>query len=169
MVQGESRPAGSKTAMPIWCKKTGDYLRKDGRIVTRAMHPKTKTKESVRDYMNRAAAAARETYGDGPLLEGPLRLVAVFYRPRPRGHFGTGRNIGKLKASAPPYPTTTPDTLKLCRAVEDALKKVIWRDDSQVCDHSIRKMYGSHYYAEVEISTLDEVGELQREVEAMLI
>ena len=47
-VHGEARPAGSKTAMPCWDAKKGDYRRtKTGRIITNVMHAKTKTKEPV--------------------------------------------------------------------------------------------------------------------------
>lgn len=71
----------------------------------------------------------------------PVLLTLVFYRPRPKGHFGTGRNAGTLKASAPSYPTTMPDLTKLIRATEDGLTKIVWRDDSQVVAQQTFKLY----------------------------
>ena len=76
-------------------------------------------------------------------FEGPLCLDMIFVRARPKGHYGTGRNEGVLKAWAEDLlPTTKPDTLKLGRCVEDALSKIIYIDDSQVVEHHIRKIYG---------------------------
>lgn len=163
-VQGESRPAGSKTAMPSWNRKTQDFQRgPDGRIITRVFHAKTKTKEPTKDYMQRVGAAAREVY-DGPLLEGPLILSLRFYRARPKGHYGTGRNAGKIKPSAPRSPIKVPDLTKLTRAIEDGLTKVIWRDDAQVCRLDATKAFGTHHYVEVEIMTIE--GDLQHEGES---
>lgn len=76
------------------------------------------------------------------LLEGPLALDAVFFRPRPASHYGTGRNAGVLKASAPPYPATRPDTTKLLRGVEDALTGVLYRDDAQIVRQVVAKDWG---------------------------
>ena len=49
-------------------------------------------------------------------------LDLLFRFPRPRSHFGTGRNAGQLKPSAPFYVRTRPDLDKLARAVGDALR-----------------------------------------------
>lgn len=69
----------------------------------------------------------------GPPTEGPLILNIVFRLPRPKDHFGTGRNAGKLKPSAPEWPTKKPDVDKLERAILDALTIAkVYRDDSQV-------------------------------------
>ena len=153
-VHGEARPAGSKTAMPCWDAKKGDYRRtKTGRIITNVMHAKTKTKEPVKQYMQRVGAAAREVY-DGPLIDVSVGLKLRFYRARPKGHFGTGRNSEKLKASAPPYPITTPDLTKLLRAVEDGLTKVLWRDDVLVRALDVTENWGTHHYVEVTVWTL---------------
>lgn len=70
--------------------------------------------------------------------------VAVALRfglPRPKGHWGTGRNADRLKPSAPAWPATKPDVDKLERAVLDALTGVLWADDSQVVVLSADKVY----------------------------
>ena len=36
-----------------------------------------------------------------PILEGPVRVTLMFRFPRPKGHYGTGRNADKVKDSAP--------------------------------------------------------------------
>lgn len=75
---------------------------------------------------------------------GPTEIVLAFYMPRPKGHYGTGRNAGTLKHDAPLWPTTKPDLDKLIRCVKDALTKIAWNDDSQVASVRAFKMYASH-------------------------
>lgn len=76
-----------------------------------------------------------------PLREA-VRLEVVFTLPRPKSHFGTGRNAGLVKASAPQYPTGKPDTDKLLRSTQDALKDAgVLLDDSVVTDTVAAKRY----------------------------
>lgn len=91
-----------------------------------------------RDWRATVQHAIVEVY-QGPPLDGPLEVSLTFTLPRPRGHFGAH---GKLRPSAPAYPTTRPDRSKLCRAVEDAATGLLWRDDSQIICGSITKGYG---------------------------
>jgi Holliday junction resolvase RusA-like endonuclease len=90
------------------------------------------------------------------LLEGALLLEATFYRPRPASHFGSGRNAGVLKASAPPFPTVRPDTTKLLRAIEDALKGIWYRDDAQIVDQAVRKRWGTTARVEMRVQVIEE-------------
>lgn len=71
-------------------------------------------------------------------LDGPLYMFIEFMMPRPKGHF---RKDGTLKPSAPKFPTVKPDTTKLVRALEDALKGIAWNDDAQVVTQFVRKVY----------------------------
>ncbi|MCX4550539.1 MULTISPECIES: RusA family crossover junction endodeoxyribonuclease [unclassified Streptomyces] len=54
-------------------------------------------------------------------LTGPLEASMVFSFTRPKSHFGTGRNAGVLKPSAPIRPDVMPDLSKLARSTEDAI------------------------------------------------
>lgn len=72
----------------------------------------------------------------------PVRCDLTFYLPRPMGHFGSGKNAGVLKVSAPTRPTGKPDKENLEKAVLDAITAAcVWSDDSQVTDGRIRKRY----------------------------
>ena len=72
----------------------------------------------------------------------PLRVEAVFSMPRPKGHYGTGRNVGQVRESAPRVPMTKPDATKLWRAAEDALTDSgVWGDDAQVVEQLVTKRY----------------------------
>lgn len=147
-VYGTALTAGNKTPMPIHVH--GKPLIRNGRIVTRVVEGNPKTK----DWKAAVGYAAREVC-TGVILRGPLRLKLQFFRPRPKGHFGTGRNADKLKDSAPEYPTSKPDTVKLTRAIEDALTGVLWNDDSQIVRHELLKDWGEPARVEIEIEELD--------------
>jgi Holliday junction resolvase RusA-like endonuclease len=77
-----------------------------------------------------------------PPWVGPVTLRAVFIFPRPKTHFGTGRNAERVKESAPGWKTTAPDLDKLVRALGDALTGVVFRDDAQIVDIAVTKIYG---------------------------
>jgi len=89
------------------------------------------------------------------LLSGPVQVKVEFVFPRPKAHFGTGRNAGSLKASAPSYVSTTPDLDKLARALGDALKGIVLRDDSQIAWLNIWKVYGEPACARVEVAEME--------------
>lgn len=79
-----------------------------------------------------AIAAIQQAMGDGwEPFTGPVRMVAMFAFPRPKSHYGTGRNSSLLKPSAPSYKPSAPDLDKLLRATCDALTQAgAWRDDA---------------------------------------
>lgn len=84
------------------------------------------------DVKHAALAATPDGF---ELLDGPLAVSMVFTFPRPKGHYGTGRNAGVVKASAPPRPAGIPDLSKLARSTEDALTGVVWVDDARVVEY----------------------------------
>jgi Holliday junction resolvase RusA-like endonuclease len=81
------------------------------------------------------------------LLTGPLRVDISFRMPRPKAHWRTGRNSGRLKDSAPDFHTTKPDKDNLEKALVDALgafdscPSLLWVDDAQIADGRISKRY----------------------------
>jgi Holliday junction resolvase RusA-like endonuclease len=66
-------------------------------------------------------------------VQGPVSISLTFYMPRPKGHYGSGKNSALVKDSAPQHHVSKPDLDKLVRCVKDALTGVVWNDDSQVC------------------------------------
>ena len=78
-------------------------------------------------------------------LTRPATIDVTFYFLRPRAHYGTGRNAGTLKPSAPTHPTSRAhgDIDKLARSTLDALVSAgVLRDDSLVTDLQARKRWG---------------------------
>jgi len=125
-VPGEAATAGSKR---------GFYNKKLGRVM---MVPASKKQKP---WMANVRFFAMQEY-QGPLLEGPVKLTIEFRMVRPKGHYGTGRNSGVVKPKYKmPWHFIKPDLTKLTRALEDALKGIIWHDDSQVSIQETRKVY----------------------------
>ena len=79
---------------------------------------------------------------DGPPIEGPVELFIAFVMPRPKCHYGSGKRSSVLRLDAPSHHTVAPDATKLTRSTEDALKGVVWADDSQVVRQEVSKGYG---------------------------
>ncbi len=104
-------------------------------------------KEEERKFV----AYIKRQIGDTELLTGPLRINLLFGMPRPKSHFGTGRNAGKLKPSAPEYHTKKPDIDNLEKFVLDCLNGVVFKDDSQVVETKAIKFYDDVGSTEVQI------------------
>lgn len=136
-VPGLPRPGGSKRAFVL--------RRRDGTIVTRpGGSPVVNITEDAKcnkEWRNAVGWYARKEMTGTPTA-GPIELIVQFVLPRPKGHFGSGRNAGMVKASSPAYPTGKPDCTKLLRSTEDALKNILWLDDSQVVKQVVTKVYG---------------------------
>lgn len=75
------------------------------------------------------------------LHTGPVRLECVAYYPRPKSHYGTGRNAGKLKDTAPYYPLLKPDYDNIEKVIADSLNGLAYLDDKQVIDSHCLKLY----------------------------
>ena len=78
-------------------------------------------------------------------LTGPVAVVVTFHFPRPKSHYGTGRNAGVLKPGAPACPTSRAhgDIDKLVRSTLDALVSAgVLQDDSLVVALTARKRWG---------------------------
>lgn len=125
-VHGHAATAGSKR---------GFYNAKAKRVIV------TDDNAKSRPWKAQVADAAAQAMNGREPLDGPLLLELTFWIPRPKGHYGTGRNAPAVKPGAPQAPAVKPDLLKLARAVEDALTGVVYRDDAQVCAETLTKAY----------------------------
>lgn len=92
--------------------------------------------KSSREWKGAAAWAMRQAMGGADLFEGPLsvEIVAVFTCPK-----------GDYRKSPAPcrWHAKKPDPDNLAKAVLDAGKGVIWRDDSQICRLTVTKLIGA--------------------------
>lgn len=86
---------------------------------------------------------------------GPVEVVATFVYARPRSHYGTGKNAGKVKPGAPMWKTSAADLDKLQRAVGDALTQAgVLRDDALIVHWSARKIWGASGFVQLTVRGL---------------
>jgi Holliday junction resolvase RusA-like endonuclease len=109
--------------------------------------------DKLKPWRAQVALAARQAMW-GELLTEPVTVIMKFGFPRPKSHYGTGRNHAKIKPTAPKHPASKPDLDKLQRAIFDALTGVIWRDDCQVVGVSAVKVYAGNPGVNVEVRTV---------------
>jgi crossover junction endodeoxyribonuclease RusA len=114
-------------------------------------------REAVRSEVQAAYLAGQIPFpGHG---DTPVKVTLRFYLPRPRNHYGTGRNAGQLLPSAPSWPAVRPDVDKLARSTLDGLKTGgAYSDDSQVVSLTAYKIYafdGDTPGADIEIEAAD--------------
>lgn len=141
-VFGIPQPQGSKIAG--FNRKTGkSFVRDDN--------------ENLKPWRRSVALAAAQQYA-GPLLTGAIWIEFEFLFPRPKYHFGTGKNANTLKASAPYWHTVKPDLMKICRSTEDSMTGIVYTDDSQHCAGNAQKRYcneGEHPGVIITIRSLE--------------
>lgn len=127
-VYGQPAPQGSKR---------GFVNRKTGAVIL------VESSDKVKPWREAVKYAAIEVRDGGLPLCGPLRVSMVFTFARPAGHFGSGKNAGQVRASAPPRPHGRPDLSKLARSTEDALTDArAYEDDSRIVEYSrLAKVY----------------------------
>ncbi|BBU40714.1 hypothetical protein APP_30060 [Aeribacillus pallidus] len=104
------------------------------------------------DFKNYVRLVASEHRPD-KLLEGPISLTVKVYKK-------SLKSFSKKKIAAAESgqlrPTSKPDVDNYVKGVKDALKNVIWKDDSQVVDLHISKWYSETPRVEITIVPLDE-------------
>ena len=142
-IPGVPATAGSKTPFIYRSKKDGKQ-----RV---AMAPANKRQKP---WMSDVKYYAEKAMAGSPPTTRAVVLWITFYFPRPKSHFGSGKNSAILKPSAPKELITKPDLTKAIRCLEDSLTGVVWKDDSQVVEQHTRKEYGDRPGALIEIRAL---------------
>jgi Holliday junction resolvase RusA-like endonuclease len=104
----------------------------------------------LRPWRQAVHTAAVDALGDVSLpvfvRDEPVEVEVTFTFARPASHYGTGRNSGVLKASAPRHYTGTPDVDKALRAAYDSIVSAgTMHDDRQIVRTIGAKTYpGGH-------------------------
>lgn len=128
-------PATKGSTKSFYNPKAKTKAGKVGKVVTIADN-----NEAQKSWQARVAVFAREA-GAPFVAKTAVSLRIVFHLPRPASHFGSGRNAGQVRMSAPSHPTAKPDVDKLTRAVLDGLTGVLYHDDAQVVRTDSEKKY----------------------------
>lgn len=123
-VPGSPAPQGSKKAMPIRNRATGQIIKIN----------QVESSAAVGPWRERVAIAAHQAMSGRVLFEGALVVSLNFVLPRPKS----------APKRSTPKATKRPDLDKLERAVLDALTGVCFSDDSHVVS-----LIGSKRIAEI--------------------
>lgn len=84
----------------------------------------------------------------------PVILTVRFFLPRPKSHLNTK---GECKKSAPTSHCQKPDIDNMMKAVMDAMKGIVWHDDSQVFMISTVKLWTrSAPYTDIIVESIDD-------------
>lgn len=108
-------------------------LGKSGKMFVTLYDPSKGTKESFISIAHR--------YAPEKPLEGPLRVDITFWMPRPKNHYGSGKNASVLKPNASVWHDKKPDKDNLEKMVLDSMKGVFWKDDNQIAAGISFKVY----------------------------
>lgn len=131
---------------PVAKGRHRSYINKGGRIGT---YTPQKT-ESWENYIRMVA----RTYAPGELMTGPVKLQCMFYMQIPKSW------SQKKKEEAQTFnrfPTTKPDLDNMVKLVKDALKGIIWHDDSQVVFSRETKFYSVKPRTEIYIEEMKKI------------
>ena len=110
------------------------------RAFARDGHTRVYDPGTAEGWKGQIAEAARQGHLLLKPMEGPLKLSLLFTMPRTGTHY---RSNGQVKDRAPLYHMVKPDCDNLAKAVMDALTILkFWRDDNQVAEMEILKLYG---------------------------
>lgn len=103
---------------------------------------------NLKGWRQQVATAAQAAMR-GDMALGPLRCDVEFRMKPPQAAINAK---GQLKEGR--HPVTKPDLDKLARAIMDGLTGIAWKDDAQVVDLHVRKVYGLQPGASVVVMTL---------------
>ena len=85
-------------------------------------------------------------------MQGALMVQLVFYMPRPKKHYRTGKFKHELKKDAPLQHINKPDGDNLAKLVLDVMENAgFYKNDSQVSKLQIEKYYDKQPRTEIHI------------------
>lgn len=141
-VHGRPSPGGSKRFVGM-SKRTGRAVLIDA------------GGKHTKNWRACVAATAREV-APAAIIAGAVTFSMRFVMARPKYHFHTSKKLlGQLRSEyAAAFHDVAPDTTKLVRSTEDALKGIVWVDDCQVVRQFAEKTYGETPGCQIEITPL---------------
>jgi Holliday junction resolvase RusA-like endonuclease len=110
------------------------------RYVKRGNFVQAYTPEKTRTYETLIKDAARQAMGVSEPLETPVSLYLYIRVPIPAS--ATKKRLQAI-ASGDEKPTKKPDASNVLKSVEDGMNGVVYKDDSQIVNIHVTKVYSS--------------------------
>ena len=98
------------------------------------------TPDKTRTYEFLIKEAGIEAMGSSEPLETPVSLYLYIRLPIPKSY---SKKRTEACLSGLEQPTKKPDSSNILKSVEDALNGVVYKDDCQIINHHITKVYAS--------------------------
>ena len=107
------------------------------------------TPTKTRDYEDLIKDAARKAMGSTELLETPVTVAIYITVPIPKSY-----SIKRIKAclSGSERPIKKPDIDNVAKCFLDAMNEIVYKDDTQVLNLHIKKVYGTIGMVEVMVA-----------------
>ena len=107
-------------------------FRRLGNFVSTYNDKKTQSYEAL------VKQSAKEAFGDTDILETPISLYLYIKLPIPKS-YSKKRSEACLNGSEKPI--KKPDASNVLKSVEDAMNGVVYKDDSQIVNFHVTKVY----------------------------
>ncbi len=113
------------------------------------------TPKETRDYEKALGMAAKVAMRGHAPFAGPLKMTVTAFMPVPSSWSGKKRDAA---LAGTVRPTVKPDWDNIGK-MTDALKTIVWTDDTQVVDGRVVKLYDERPRLRVEVAPLEVFGE----------
>jgi Holliday junction resolvase RusA-like endonuclease len=110
------------------------------RYVRRGNHISTYTPEKTRTYETLIRESAKQAMGESEPLETPVSLYLYIRVPIPAS--ATKKRLQAISGGTE-KPIRKPDASNILKSVEDGMNSVIYKDDSQIVNIHVTKVYSS--------------------------
>jgi len=110
------------------------------RYAKRGKHVMAYTPDKTRNYESLIKEAAIQAMGSNEILETPVNLYLYIRAPIPQS-YSKKRSEACLNGSEKPI--KKPDASNVLKSVEDAMNGVVYKDDSQIVNIHVSKVYSS--------------------------
>jgi len=128
------------TFMVTFKVDTNPVGKQRARYVKRGNFVQTYTPEKTRTYETLIRDAAIEAMGSSEPLETPVSLYLYIRVPIPKSC--TKKRLEAI-ANGSEKPTKKPDSSNILKSVEDGMNRIVYKDDCQIINHHITKVYST--------------------------
>ena len=112
---------------------------------------RTFTPEKTATYENLVKVKAEQAMDGRPMIEGPVEVSIRLIVPPPAS-WSQKKQREALDGRI--FPTSKPDIDNVVKGIFDAMNNIVFLDDKQVVELTVRKLYAERAEAEVEVRPL---------------